>query len=110
MENADNQVVEEKFVPLQLQKAAEIFKARNKIYGDNYKEFGNVMKALFPEQISITDPEEHGRFAILIQIVAKLSRYAKNFKIGGHNDSLDDLAVYSMMLKELDSQNKFKMD
>lgn len=99
----------EKFVPEALRKAAAIYEERNKLYGDNYKNFGKVMLALFPEGIyhGSSNPQpfdEINRYGVLIQIVSKLTRYCENFGKGGHDDSLDDLAVYAMMLKELDNE------
>jgi hypothetical protein len=43
---------------------------------------------------------------VFVQIVGKLTRYAEQFTSGGHEDSLDDTAVYSMMMKELDLEAK----
>lgn len=99
-----------KFVPEQLRKAAEIYEERNKRYGSNYKRFGLVLAALFPDGISIAsaeDPVKAGnRLGVLIQILSKITRYCENFNRGGHADSLDDLAVYAMMLRELDCDIK----
>jgi len=97
----------EKFVPDSLRAAAEIYEERNKMYRDNYKNFGKVWLALFPDGISTTSAEDPvaacNRLGIMVQMVGKLTRYAANFNRGGHDDSLDDLAVYTMMLKELDA-------
>lgn len=84
----------------------ETYKVRNKTYSNNYYRHGPLMVALFPEGIELGSPEEHARFGILTMMVSKLSRYAANFKSGGHKDSLDDLAVYSQMLVELDSSTR----
>lgn len=96
-----------KFVPEALRAAAGIYEERNKLYGDNYKRFGLVVAALFPDGISIAsaeDPVKAGnRLGVLIQILSKLTRYCENFNRGGHADSLEDLAVYAMMLRELDA-------
>jgi len=96
------------FVPEELLKKAEIYKQRNKIYGDNYKRFGPILKLLFPDGIELKTNDDFNRFGILVQVLAKVTRYCQNFEKGGHDDSLDDLAVYSMMLKELDSEFKRK--
>lgn len=93
-----------KFVPDQLRKAAEIYEQRNTLYGDNYKRFGPIMKLLFPDGIMVKYDDDWNRLGILVQVVSKLTRYAQNFKEGGHADSLDDMAVYAMMLKELDAE------
>jgi len=97
-----------KFVSEALHNAAEIYEERNKLYGDNYKRFGNVMEALMPSGMEQGFPETKAQFnnrvGVLIQVISKLTRYCENFNSGGHDDSLDDLAVYAMMLKELDTE------
>jgi hypothetical protein len=92
------------FVPDQLRAKADLYAERNKLYGDNYKRFGAVMQLLFPKGVTLESVDDHNRFGIFVQIVAKVTRYAQNFEDGGHDDSLDDNAVYSMMLKELDTE------
>lgn len=96
-----------KFVPEALRQAAVIYEQRYALYGDNYKRFGKLLAALFPDGISIAsaeDPVKAGnRLGVLIQILSKITRYCENFNRGGHADSLDDLAVYAMMLRELDA-------
>lgn len=98
-----------KTVPDLLHEAANIYRLRSQIYGDNYKHFGKVMCALMPQGVSAdaADEEERvsisNRFGVLVQIVSKLTRYCENFNKGGHDDSLQDLAVYATMLRELDA-------
>jgi hypothetical protein len=89
-------------VPDMLTKLADIYRARNLSYGDNYKLFGSVMRSLFPEGLQVTTSDDWNRLGVLVQIVSKLTRYTNNFSRGGHRDSLDDTAVYAMMLRELD--------
>jgi hypothetical protein len=89
-------------VPGWLNDAAAIYKQRNLIYGDSYKKFGKVMFVLFPDGVSAKGEDDLNRLGVLNMIVSKLMRYANNFSMGGHDDSLDDIAVYAMMLKELD--------
>lgn len=91
------------FVPENLRKAAETYEERNKLYGDNYKRFGQIMTALFPDGILLKTIEDHNRFGVFVQIVSKITRYAEQFIGGRHADSLLDTSVYSMMLMELDS-------
>lgn len=82
---------------------ADLFEGRYRMYGDNYKRFGPIFKALFPDgRIVIDDEVDFTRLGLFVQIVYKLSRYASCFNTGGHRDSLDDLAVYAQMLAELD--------
>lgn len=93
-----------KTVPEMLREAAGIYEERNKLYGDNYKRFGAIMQLLFPNNAELAWHDEFNRFGIFVQMVSKLTRYAENFDRGGHRDSLDDLAVYAMMLRELDEE------
>ena len=80
---------------------AETFRARNTIYGDNYKHFGEVMAAMHPGGVVIETAEQWNRLGVFVQCVSKLTRYAAN--TGGHKDSAHDLMVYAAMLEELTS-------
>ena len=79
----------------------ELFKERNALYGDNYKRFGPSLFALMGP-VQINSAHDMNRFAIMVQVFAKMSRYVQQFNAGGHHDSLDDLSVYAQMLQELD--------
>lgn len=89
-------------VPDMLRDAAKIYDERNKMYGDNYKRFGPALNGLMNGAVLKT-PDDFNRFGLLVQIFSKVSRYCNMFDKGGHDDSLDDIAVYVMMLKEIDS-------
>lgn len=89
-------------VPDELRKMAALYEERNALYGDNYKFFGEIMLAMLGRRTFAT-AEDYTRFAIFLLITAKLDRYAKNLQKGGHDDSLDDISVYSQMLKEVDN-------
>jgi hypothetical protein len=89
-----------------LNEAATIYAERNAKYKDNYKLVGKMYLQLFPNGLSLRTPGDFNRMAILMQIVNKVTRYAANFYDGGHDDSLDDISVYSMMLRELDGEEK----
>jgi hypothetical protein len=91
-----------KTVPEFLADAAELYKKRNAVYKDNYKRVGPMYVQLFPEGITLKTADDFNKFAIFMQMVNKFTRCASNFQ-HGHQDSVDDLAVYAMMLKELDS-------
>ena len=101
-------------VPDLLNSAAELYRERNKMYGDNYKRFGKIMHLLFPSGLTLLSAEDHNRFGIFVQVTSKLTRYAELFsKIGQSEkidktlaDCLDDTSVYSMMLRELDNESK----
>lgn len=95
---------EMKFVPAELHKKAELYEQRNALYGDNYKRFGPILSLILAGQrLDTADAQQMNRLGTLVQIIAKVTRYGENFTRGGHEDSLDDIAVYSMMLKELDA-------
>ena len=88
-----------------LEEAAQTFKQRAEVYGDNYKIYGDVMMMLFADKnVTLSCKEDHNRFGLLVQIVSKLTRYAENFSKGGHDDSLNDLSVYAAMLRSLDKE------
>lgn len=88
----------------QLEEKARLFEERNKLYGSNYVRFGPIMSQIMATQnLDPTNPKDMARFGIFVQIVAKVSRYGENFNRGGHDDTLDDISVYAMMLKALDN-------
>ena len=101
---------EMKKVPDMLRDAAAIYEERNKLYGDNYKRFGRIMKELFPQGLKLDGHDDFNRYGVFVQVVSKITRYAENFTRGGHADSLDDMAVYAMMLQELDSMLRRKTE
>lgn len=88
------------FVPDELRAKAALFEERQKVYGENYRKIGPIMEILGIKELP--DASAHGRFSLFVQLVTKITRYAESFNRGGHDDSLDDIAVYAMMLKELD--------
>lgn len=91
-------------VPDMMREAADVFEQRAELYGDNYKRFGLIMRALFPRGLRLASADDHNRFGVLVQCVSKLTRYAENFERGGHDDSCVDSAVYWTMLRELDEE------
>jgi hypothetical protein len=91
-----------KSVPEMLETAAETYRDRNAVYGDDYKKIGAMYVALFPNGLTVKTADDWQRLALLMAAVGKMRRYTNNFESGGHADSLLDLAVYSTMLKELD--------
>ena len=99
-----------KTVPEMLRECAAVYEERNKLYGDNYKRFGEIMHLLFPQGIGLMGKDDHNRFGILVQVVAKLTRYCEQFEKGGHDDSLLDMANYATMLRELDGELKDFID
>jgi hypothetical protein len=92
-------------VPEILRDCAATYEQRNRLYGDNYKKFGDVMKAIYPQGIALYGVDEFNRFGIFVQCISKLTRYAESLTKGGHKDSAHDLSVYAAMLEELTDDN-----
>lgn len=93
------------FVARELEAKAKLFTERHAVYGANYFRFGPIMALILETQtIDAKSSSDMARLGVLVQLVGKITRYGENFNRGGHDDSLDDIAVYSMMLKELDSK------
>ena len=86
-------------VPHILQDMADTYRKRNEIYGDNYKEIGDVLLAMFPNGIKIHTASDHNRWHLFLMIVVKMTRLA-NMEIK-HKDSAHDLAVYGAMLESV---------
>ncbi|HEY6020842.1 MAG TPA: hypothetical protein VIY48_13370, partial [Candidatus Paceibacterota bacterium] len=101
MDESKNGLRGAKTAPAILEEAAATYRERNKLYGDNYKHFGEAMSALFPNGLTIATVDEWNRLGIFVQLVSKAGRYANNFNIGGHVDSAHDACVYAAMLEEL---------
>jgi len=88
-------------VPEILESASLTYEQRNKIYGDNYKKFGVVMKVMFPNGLKTDNIEDFNRLGVFVQCLSKLTRYSELLEFGGHRDSAHDLCVYAAMLEEL---------
>lgn len=84
-----------------LEAITKLYKERNKLYKNNYLIAGEIFLWLHPEGIVIDTAEKYNRMAILMQIINKLIRYSYNWETG-HPDSLNDISVYAMILKEID--------
>lgn len=87
-----------------LDEAAETYRKRNAIYGDNFRLFPQVMLALFPDGLHLVTYEDWMRIQFVMLDVVKSTRYAQNFHVGGHADSARDKAVYSAMLEATDAE------
>jgi len=93
-----------KTVPQRLALLGNLYEGRNAVYGDDFRRYGRVMLALFPDGITIKTESDLSRFGVLTQVMGKLGRYAAQFDRGGHPDSLDDLSVYAQILRLLDDE------
>lgn len=85
-----------------LENAAEIYRERNLVYGDNYRNVGKIMAVLFPAGLNLITEDDHNRFHLFFLEIVKITRYAQNFGKGGHEDSQLDLSVYAAMMVEVD--------
>ena len=83
---------------------AKLFERNNAFYKSNIDMHRDLMLALFPDGVVLKTSDDHKRMQIFSLIIVKLSRYAKNWVEGGHEDSLEDLAVYAAMLQQVDSE------
>jgi hypothetical protein len=87
-----------------MERALKTYRDRNRVYGNNYKRFGVIMHALYPDGVTINDAHQWNRFGIILQKISKLSRYVTD-PMHGHIDSIHDDGVYSFMLEELDAED-----
>ena len=94
-----------KWVAERLKKLARLHESKDAEYDSSYKKFGAVLTAFFPDGITLKGKHQFGRFAILTTLIAKMHRYSQNFDKGGHDDSLDDISIYAVMLRDLDSDD-----
>lgn len=101
--NSDSVKTPPKRAPDILAEAADTFRRRNALYGDNYLRFGGVFLSMFPDGVlpPVTTTRDMDRLQLMMQALNKLVRYAENFSAGGHQDSARDLCVYAAMLEEL---------
>jgi len=96
-----------KDVPELLRSGADTYEERAKMYGNDYKEWGKLMMALFPKGITLDNEGDFNRFNILTRVLGKMTRYAAMMHMGGHQDSAHDSMVYSAMLEELTDEKPF---
>ena len=75
------------------------FVERGELYGDNYTRIGPVLKALFPDGITLHEADEHNRFHLYLMIMVKMTRLACTEL--RHKDSVHDIAVYAVMYEAL---------
>jgi preprotein translocase subunit SecA len=84
---------------------SNLYAQRNELYKDNYKNIGKIMELLFNGEVTLSSVGDYNRFGVIIQIISKLMRYTYNFNESDISpDYMDDLAVYSMILQELDNE------
>lgn len=97
------------FVSRHLHELADLFAQRNAVYKDNFRMYGKLMAALFPNGLGSSTEAEHNKDHLFMLAMVKLTRYAINYR-AGHKDSLDDLIVYLSMVAALDEENRLAAD
>ena len=92
-----------------LREAAEVYEHKSKEYGDNYKQIGHVMAAMFPSGLKIQTPDQWNKLHLFLLGMVKKTRLAVNFG-EGHDDSLIDDMVYDAMLLEVMGAERQRRD
>jgi hypothetical protein len=87
-----------------LAEMADTYRERNAIYGDNWRNVGNVMAALQPEGVSLKTPQDHELFHLYSLVIVKLTRFATSGLT--HIDSARDSAVYWAMIESILHERK----
>ena len=85
-----------------LKAATDTYAQRNQVYADNYIRLGRVMHEMFPKGLTVQTPKEWQRLYALMMIQVKQTRYAAQWRNGGHSDSSIDTVVYAALQKEID--------
>ena len=75
-----------------------IYRQRRKAYGDSYLTFGKILHSMFPEGITLKGVEQFMVFGLLVHILTKLARLACRLPKMVHSDSLQDMAVYALLV------------
>lgn len=83
-------------------KSMETILAREARYGSGSDSLGEALSALFPEGVRLETADDHARYHLFQQVVAKLNRYAHSFAEGGHADSIHDAGNYAKLLEVKD--------
>ena len=86
-------------VPEILNEMAQTFKERNKVYGDNYKTVGKVMRELFPDGVHLICSHDFLVWHLFELIVVKITRFSTSQL--SHKDSIHDIAVYAAMIESV---------
>lgn len=79
--------------------AARLFEERNAVYKDNARNVGDVMRAFFPDGVTIRTESDHHFYHLFELLVVKLTRFANSGL--KHVDSIRDAAVYAAMCENV---------
>ena len=88
-----------------LRSLGQINVARGSNYG-RFDKIGRVLHEMFPEGLTVRGPAEFNRLVLFIMIANKVTRLANSLPGGIHEDTLDDTAVYSMMMRTHEDEIK----
>jgi hypothetical protein len=88
-----------------LRAAAQTFEQRSAVYQDNNVRAGAMLAAAFPGGIFLSTPQDFERFILFALLFVKMSRYSVQWR-DGHEDSMQDTAVYAAMMEALDANRK----
>jgi len=91
-----------------LERASDIYKERNAVYGDAADRHGEILAAMFPDGLTLKTADDFTRFMHINSVIGKINRYANNFESGGHLDSsLDPINALAMLtVKDQKGENK----
>lgn len=79
--------------------AADTFRERRAIYGDNYIKVGAMFAVLYPDGLTLRTADDFSRFELFMFVIVKLSRFSNSQMT--HVDSIHDACVYAAMLEVL---------
>lgn len=82
-----------------LASAADTFKERHEIYGENSKVVGQILHALFPDGPDLSSPEAQELYMFVMHIVGKLTRFAASDMT--HVDSVHDIITYAALAESM---------
>ena len=82
-----------------LDEMADTYRARNQVYGDNFRMVGRVMEAMFPNGVVLRTADDFNRWHLFELKIVKLTRFAISGLL--HVDSIHDDGVYSAMVEAL---------
>ena len=54
-----------------LNSASTMYREKSKVYGNNYKQFGKIMSAMFPDGLTVKSEEEWNRLHLFIMGMVK---------------------------------------
>ena len=81
---------------------AELVAEKNKAYGDSFGRAGEVIRILYPNEIS---PEQYEDMLVMIRVIDKLFRIA-TFKKAFEEDPWVDIMGYALLAVSRNQKNK----